>query len=76
MIAWDYAKNHKFQTQQMPEYRRNTSKPGESQRFSNKYWKVKCVYTIDANRGDQNPLDITLRRWAPFPNVFINSEQR
>ena len=41
--------------------------------FLTKYRKVKCVYTIDANRGDQNPLDITLRRWHPFPNVLIQN---
>ena len=39
--------------------------------FLTKYWKVIRVYTINANRGDQNPLDITLRQRAPFSNVFI-----
>ena len=38
--------------------------------FLTKYWKVKSVYTIDANQGDQNPLGITLGRWASFPNVL------
>lgn len=39
--------------------------------FLTKYSKVIRVYTINANRGDQNPLDITLGQRAPFPNVFI-----
>ena len=39
--------------------------------FLTKYSKVIRVYTINANRGDQNPLDITLGQRAPFSNVFI-----